>query len=218
MSSFFPQPFVSNCLAYMVPGDPRVRLFTNRTASIVDTQATAAAAGALTDGTVITWADKYTGCTMNNDFNDQTTRIIATSPGTVSHVYVSDGAPSNAATLPPQTIVYSTAFLQPVLSTGNANNVGVTNTYNRIIPTTTGNFAVTGFAGGVNGMLIVVSYTGTDNMTIANNSSSSASGNKIFTSTGADVATTGRGCFNFIYDATADSGNGGWIQIAPVAA
>lgn len=213
----FATEFVSNAIAYFLPGDHnrKARIFTNRTASIVNTEATALlATGAFSDGRVAVYADKYTGATLNNDLNDDSTVII--DEGTWSHLY--GGLPNNGAyNFGAQNVILAKGTLPVILATGKANNVGVANSYN-VISVAAGdtNFSLTGLKNASptpDGTLVVIAYYGTSVLTVVNASADSSSGNKIYTATGADVVSTGRCNLIFIYDTALDSGAGGWNLI-----
>lgn len=73
----------------------------------------------------------------------------------------------------------------------------------------TGVFNVTGIAGGVNGKVVVLYNSTSQNMTITNEATSTAA-NRILTGTGADIATTGTGSVTLIYSST----DSRWIVIA----
>jgi len=207
----FTDPISTNAIAYVLPGNPTTYIYALADSSAVDTEATAiAATGAFTDGTVVAWAQKHAGILVNNLLNDVTTQLITR--GTVTALWGND--PNvNAYSPGAQNLTLSKVILAPVLATGKANNVGVFNSYNQIVPTTTGNFSLTGMVCGApqkDGFTVIIAYYGTDVMTIVNNSSDSATGNKIFTATGSDVVYTGRGNAILVYDSALDSGSGGW--------
>lgn len=207
----FTDPISTNAIAYVLPGNATTYIYALADSAAVDTEATTiSTTGAFSDGTVIAWAQKHAGIEVNNLLNDVTTQLITR--GTVTALWGND--PNvNAYSPGPQNLVFAKVVLAPVLATGKANNVGVFNTYNQIVPTTSGNFSLTGMVCGApqkDGFCVIIAYYGTDVMTIVNDSSDSAAGNKIFTATGADVVMTGRGNAMLVYDANLDSGDGGW--------
>jgi len=208
----FTDPISTNAIAYVLPGNPATLIYTASLASTVNTEATnISTTGKFTDGTVVVWAQKHAGVLVNNVLNDVTTQLITR--GTVTALYGEQPNVNANMLFNPLNLTVSKSRLEPVLATGKANNVGVFNTYNVIEPTTTGNFSLTGLVGGapqLDGTVVIVAYYGTDVMTIVNNSSDSATGNKIFTATGADVVYTGRGNAILVYDSALDSGSGGW--------
>lgn len=100
-----------------------------------------------------------------------------------------------------------------VLSNGANDNIVALSVVMRITAPT-GAFNISGMTGGVDGRVIKLVNTTSQNMTINNLSGSSASGNKIITNTGGDRTTTGEGAVELIYDENADSSNGAWIIIS----
>lgn len=112
----------------------------------------------------------------------------------------------------PEIYFYSKISTVPVglaLSNGANNDIVIPDTIAAVTGQTsfvritgpTGVFNITGFAGGVDGQHLWIYNTTTQNMTLTNKATSSAS-NQINTMTGADVATTGEGIAHLIYDAT----------------
>ncbi len=95
-------------------------------------------------------------------------------------------------------------------STGNNNDIlnGVTASFVRIIGPTAP-FTITGMAGGQAGRTIVLYNTTGQNMTIANESTSSSTYDRIITLSGADETTVGAGCATLVYD-----GSNRWILTA----
>ncbi len=73
----------------------------------------------------------------------------------------------------------------------------------------TGPFSVTGLSGGVDGKIVILYNTTTQNMTITNDATSTAA-NRIYTMSGANVVTTGTGTITMIYSTTDQR----WIVIA----
>jgi hypothetical protein len=63
----------------------------------------------------------------------------------------------------------------------------------------TGGFGFTGIAGGVNGRVVTLINTTSQNMTIYNQNAGSSAENRIITGTGANIATTGSGAVSLIY-------------------
>lgn len=216
----FPEPFVSNGIAYVPAFGTAVIIYTSTDSDAVDLEiASIAAVGTFLDGTAVAWAEKLIGGTFITQDGGAT--YLCRERGTATVIWGStvNTTANNLGfnTLGPLTLVVSTGRLVPVLDTGVVDNLAVAATYNTIVPTTTGSFSVTGFAGsGVNGTVLIVSYPGnsTDDMTLVNASSASAAGNRIFTNTGSDIVTTDAGSVTMVYDTTLDSGNGGWRVIA----
>lgn len=93
----------------------------------------------------------------------------------------------------------------PITSLANGNNAGVIVGTNIFIQVSgpSGAFTINGIAGGRDGKWIIVLNRTGQNMTIANDSGTDpVAANRIYTLTGADVATTGDGCATLIYNAT----------------
>ena len=70
-------------------------------------------------------------------------------------------------------------------------------------------FSVTGLSGGVDGKIVILYNTTTQNMTITNDATSTV-GNRIYTMSGANIVTTGTGTITMIYSLTDTH----WITIA----
>jgi len=71
--------------------------------------------------------------------------------------------------------------------------------------------ALNGISGGRSGKRLLLWFTA--GATINNNSGSAATGNKIFTASGAAITVTGQGCIEAVYSPLMDSGSGGWKVI-----
>jgi hypothetical protein len=71
-------------------------------------------------------------------------------------------------------------------------------------------FSLTGLSGGVDGKIVILYNTTAQNMTISNDNAGSAAGNRIYTLTGAALATTGTGSITMIYSGP----DSHWIVIA----
>jgi hypothetical protein len=85
---------------------------------------------------------------------------------------------------------------------GNNNNFS-TNGYSFVrISSASAAFTITGLSGGADGKILILYNATTQNMTIANASSSSTAANEILTMSGASVSTVGAGCAEFIYSGT----------------
>lgn len=96
------------------------------------------------------------------------------------------------------------------LANGANSGAVFTNSFNRITGPT-GAFSIAGIAGGRNGRVLILYNTTSQTMTISNDSGTEATAaNRIYTLTGADVATTGTGAVTLIYDTTAQR----WIVTA----
>lgn len=89
-------------------------------------------------------------------------------------------------------------------SLANGNNAGVnfgSKTFVKIKAGPTGAFAICGIAEGFDGRVLVLYNATGQAMTIANDSGvEPTAANRIYTNTGADVATTGNGAFILVYD------------------
>lgn len=96
----------------------------------------------------------------------------------------------------------------------NGNNAAVdlgNNTFVRISSGPSAAFAICGIANGANGQMHIIYNATGQNMTISNDSGvDPTAANRIYTNTGADIATTGNGSVTLIYD----SGASRWIVTA----
>lgn len=97
-------------------------------------------------------------------------------------------------------------------STGTLNNVDIAGKSLFKFTNNTGP-TVTGFDGGVNGKLLVVIYTGSGTMTLANNSGSSDADNRIITGTAGNVELASGASITLWYD----SANSLWRLVGAVA-
>ena len=95
------------------------------------------------------------------------------------------------------------------VSNGANNNVAVGNRSFFIVSGATAAFSITGLAAGGDGQLIVLFNSTAQNMTIANQNAGSSAANRIITTTGADMATTGVGCAMLIYSTSVSR----WVLI-----
>lgn len=208
---------MSKAIAFVRSGaapDAQMEVYTDPTDATVATQWTAVQAGAFSGGAFngisVKYARYYTNCTVSNTLNDSSTTITASA---VSPAY----DPSTGVTgQPPATNIGSVKGNNPrnlVLLTNNLalvnganNNVAITDSYNRI-SAPTGVFNITGLTVGADsissadGFTVILDNVTGQNMTITNESSSSAAANRIVTNTGADVATTGNGSITLVYNA-----------------
>lgn len=103
------------------------------------------------------------------------------------------------------------SFTAAALAAVNGNNDDLGEPGSSFVRITgpTAAFNITSFRGGSatgdapeSGDLLIVYNTTTLNMTITNEAGTGTAANRIHTSTGADLATTGEGCVTLIYDAT----------------
>lgn len=93
------------------------------------------------------------------------------------------------------------------VSSGNNHNLNIGgNTFIRV--SNGSNFTITGITGGVNGKMIVLFNTGSTNMTIDNQNTSSTDVNRIITN--ATTVTSNSGCVTLVYDGTASR----WIVVS----
>ncbi len=98
------------------------------------------------------------------------------------------------------------------LGNGNSNhnvNPG-TASFLEINAGPTGNFTISGISGGVDGRILIIHNNTGQNMTLANEGSSSSAANRIKTMSGADLVTIGDGSAILIYSA----GISRWIVLA----
>ena len=107
------------------------------------------------------------------------------------------------------------------LSNGANNNIGIPKKSFVRITGPSGAFNITGItkpaaASATNnpdGTLLILYNSTAQAMTITNDSGSSTAANRIYTNTGSDVATTGRGTTSFIYSVT----DARWILVSLAA-
>ena len=98
---------------------------------------------------------------------------------------------------------FATEATNIALSNGTNNNLALTNESFARITGPSAAFTVTGIAGGSNGQILRLVNTTAQNMTISHLNAASAAGNRIYSSTGADVVLKGtNSSAEFIYDAT----------------
>lgn len=178
-------------IAYMKNGEydtNNPHLFTGSDAAVDAewTVLTVTTPGILTDGSSVVFAQKYTNAVLNTPPPGATTPTIVQS-GTVSATY---GAQPSL----PYPLVSGSNVV--TLATGANNDVqagpGVA-----LIQGPGGAFNITGIAGGVDGKRILLVNNVAQNLTITNDSSSSAAGNRIYTY--GTVATTGVGVVELVY-------------------
>ncbi len=86
---------------------------------------------------------------------------------------------------------------------GNNNNITIGGRSFIRITGPAAAFSITGIAGGVDGKVVILYNATAQNMTIANESTSSTDINRITTLTGSGIVTTGAGAITLIYDSTA---------------
>ena len=104
------------------------------------------------------------------------------------------------------------------LSNGANNNIGIPSKSFVRITGPSGAFNITGIAkpalgsatNNPDGTLLILYNSTAQAMTITNDSASSTAANRIYTNTGSDVATTGRGTTIFIYSVT----DARWLLVA----
>ena len=106
------------------------------------------------------------------------------------------------------------------LANGANNNVASPGKSFVRITGPTGVFNITGITAPIksgnnnpDGTIIVLYNSTSQNMTITNDSGSSTAANRIYTNTGSDVATTGRGCVTCIYSVT----DCRWVMVSSLA-
>ncbi|UEG49584.1 hypothetical protein LK994_13160 [Ferruginibacter lapsinanis] len=94
---------------------------------------------------------------------------------------------------------------------GNSNhNLAIGNKTFVKITGPTGNFTITGLAGGVEGKIVILYNSTANNMTIANSHASSDAANRILTPTGGNIATAKTGSAILIYDASVSK----WVVVS----
>jgi hypothetical protein len=114
-------------------------------------------------------------------------------------------------------VVWGFAFYNITFSSSSYNNVtrprGIAAIYNALRATTTtvGGSNVSGFTKGNDGEVFELLNEGPRNLTLNYDSSSSSSGNKIFTPTLMDKTLVPNESVLLKYDVTQDSGDGGWV-------
>ena len=96
------------------------------------------------------------------------------------------------------------------VTNGNQNNINIGGSTFVKITSATGNFNVTGLAGGVDGKMVILYNSTNSNMTFNNNNANSSAGNRILTNTGGNVATSGTGSAILVYDSAAAA----WILVS----
>lgn len=74
----------------------------------------------------------------------------------------------------------------------------------------TSNFTITGIAGGVDGKIVILYNSTSNNMSFSNSHGSSDAANRILTPTGGTISTTGTGSATLIYDASVSN----WILLS----
>ncbi len=89
----------------------------------------------------------------------------------------------------------------PAQITAAQNNYAIGN-YTVLRLDTDASRAITGMTGGFKGRILIIINVGAQDIVFANNSASSAVGNKIITGTGADVTITTTKSIIFYYDKT----------------
>lgn len=95
------------------------------------------------------------------------------------------------------------SWATPALITSNKNNYNFDNyVANGYRLSTDATRTITGFTGGTDGRVIEIRNVGSNDITFANNSGSSSSGNKILTGTGSDITITPNQMIRLIYDNT----------------
>jgi hypothetical protein len=179
------------CIAYLNNGeyDPNgYHLFTGSDAAVDAewTQLSSTTPGVMTAGNTVVWAQKYTGAVLNTPPPGATSPTIVQS-GTVAATYGSQPAV-------PKDVKGGDGVI--TLATGANNNIPAYQ-YLNVIQGPGGAFNVTGIAGGVDGKTCVLINNVAQNMTITNDSGSSAAPNRIYTY-GATV-TTGTGVVTLVY-------------------
>ncbi len=190
-------------------GQYPVEIYTDNTTNIAAQIVVLGTGGAFTGGTfsgvsVRSWLPFANGCVVNNTNNDSTTQIIS---GTPSASWTG-GTPG----LTGETLILSTSGM--VLDTDN-DNVAVVATVNRITGPS-GDFVISGLAGGRDGMVVILKNETAHKMTLQNNDADSAAGNKFIFPNGDDITTNATdvaGSIALIYDQTLASGAGAWTTL-----
>lgn len=103
---------------------------------------------------------------------------------------------------------FALPLLTKTLTNGSNNNLDIKNAMLLRITGPTGAFTITGIGGGYNGRMLFIHNATSQNLTIANESGSSAAANRITTTTDADVVGTGESSALLVYDTSR------WILIA----
>lgn len=98
------------------------------------------------------------------------------------------------------------------LASGNNNDVVIGDATLQRITGPGGAFTITGIAGGVAGRQVILFNSTAQNMTIANESASSAAANRINMLTGFDYVSTGQGSVLLVYSAAESR----WLMLAQV--
>lgn len=176
--------------------------------SVVDTQATAISTNGVFSagpfsGVYVSVANKLTNALLNNVLNDSTMKVAA--PGTVTSLWgaVNDDVLSTVVQLP---------VTEMVLANSGNDDIDVANhnLFNVTGPTT--GFSVSGFAKPIDGgaQTIILWNLTSQTMSLLNNDSGSAVGNRIITGTGGTRQVVGNGAVQFSYNGTAN----GWVITA----
>lgn len=172
-------------------GRYQMEIYTDADSTVVDTQITAVDfdgtfTGGTFSGVVCKYAQKFIGCTVNNVLNDATTTIIT--PGTITTIF---GAP----------VAQQSGITEiPLVNGANNHNVPIAGSGNYYTTGLTGAGTITGFSGGAKGVRITITNDVAQDITLANQSASSAAANRIVTATGADVTMTAAGRCELVYD------------------
>ena len=144
------------------------------------TQVSTTTPGVLSDGTAVWYAIKYTGATLSDANNIGVPQHVIS--GTIAATY--GGQPKIPGSYP---ITLATGANNDIACLGFAN----------VISGPGGAFNITGVAGGYDGKVIKLVNTVAQNMTITDDSGSSAAGNRIYTY--GTVVTTGVGTVELTY-------------------
>lgn len=179
------------CIAYLNNGEYDVNgyhLFTGTDAAVDAewTVLTVTTPGIMTAGNTVVWAQKYTGATLNTPPPGATTPTIVQA-GTVAATY-------GAQPALPKDVQGGDGVI--TLANGGNNDIAARNFLN-VIQGPTGVFNITGIAGGIDGKVVHLLNNVAQNMTITNDSGSSAVGNRIYTY--GTIATTGVGTVSLVY-------------------
>jgi hypothetical protein len=124
----------------------------------------------------------------------------AGSAGTSGQVLSTTGSGISWTTVNSSPSLTSTSVTATNGSTTNNLNIGSA-TYIKVSGPTSA-FTITGLTGGTDGKMIILYNTSSGNMTLKNQSTSSTAANRVITTTGADVTTTGDGSITMLYDGT----------------
>lgn len=183
---------MAECIVYMNNGeyDPNgYHIFTGSDAAVDNewTQLTVTTPGIMTAGNTVVWAQKYTNVVLNTPPPGATvpTQVLS---GTISATY-------GAQPALPTRVKGGDGVV--TLVNGANNDVVLGSPYLTVIQGPTGAFNITGIAGGVDGQTVVLINNVAQNMTITNDSGSSAAPNRIYTY--GTIATTGVGTVTLVY-------------------